>query len=482
MSSHIALTLLITYFGILFLISWKTSRNTKTNTFFTGDRKSPWWVVAFGMLGTTFSGITFVSVPGMVASKQFTYIQMILGYSLGYFVIAKVLLPLYYKYQFISIYSYLENRLGYWSYKTGALFFLLSRTIGAAVRLFLAATVLQTFLFEDLGIPFPATVFVTLFFIWIYTLHGGIKTVVWTDLLQTSFLLLALLITVFFLINLLDMNLSEAVQKVWYSEYSKIFVWDIQDKSYFLKDFLGGVFLAITMTGLDQDMMQKNLTCKTLFSSQKNMYTFSIALTLANIVFLFMGALLYLFAKTNDIDIPSHGDAVFPFLSKSHLGLITAIAFFIGIIAAAYSSADSALTGLTTSFCIDFLNFNKSKQIIAKKNRLLVHLGFSGVLFFVIMMFYYTENTAMVTVLFKAASYTYGPLLGLFSFGLLNKHQVKDHYVPLVCIAAPLICYILNSFSQDWLMGYQFGYELLIVNGSLTFLGLYIFRKKALLT
>lgn len=470
MSSNLFLGILIAYFLILFIIAHKTSRGSTTYTFFTANKKSPWFVVAFGMLGTSLSGVTFISVPGWVGTNFFAYFQMVLGYFFGYLIISKVLLPLYYKHNLISIYGYLERRFGFWSYKTGAFYFLISRTIGAAFRLFLVATVLQVFIFKDLNISFFITVLITIALIWLYTFRGGIKTVVWTDTLQTAFMLLALIFTIYAIASRLDWSWSETVFQVADSQYAQIFFWDDSGNNFF-KMFFSGAFITIVMTGLDQDMMQKNLTCATLRDAQKNMFWFSILLIIVNLLFLSLGVLLYIYNESLGLALPSGGDALYPLLAKDHLGIFVAVIFLLGTIAAAYSSADSALTALTTSFCIDFLEFDKIKtgNSLQRMRRIQVHLGFSVLIFMVVMIFYLINDTSVIDAIFKMAGYTYGPLLGLFAFGLFTKWTVRDKFMPFICGIPPVLAYVLAFLLEKYDI-YTFGYEILILNGLITFL------------
>jgi len=464
------------YFLILILISRLTAGKGDASTFFTANRQSPWYLVAFGMIGATLSGVTFISVPGWVGSTDFTYMQMVLGYILGYFVIAAVLMPLYYRLNLVSIYQYLEQRFGFWSYKTGAFFFLLSRTIGAAFRLFLVAGVLQLAIFDQYGIPFSVSVLITIVLIWVYTFRGGIKTIVWTDTLQTLFMLIAVVVSITIIGTDLNLSVSGFRHAIIDSGYGKIWDWDWMSDRNFFKQFFSGAFIAIVMTGLDQDMMQKNLTCRSLPDAQKNMLWFTISLVLVNILFLTLGALLYIYSSTHGIVLPERSDDLFPFLAMNHLGLIAGITFLLGITAAAYSSADSALTALTTSFCVDFLSFDTKKD--QKRKRTLVHLGFSLLLFFVIIIFRAINDESVISAVFTAAGYTYGPLLGLYAFGLFTKSQVKDKLVPYVALLAPLFSYALSTYSDILFNGYQFGFEILMVNGALTFLGLLLIIRR----
>ncbi|MCB0668891.1 MAG: sodium:solute symporter [Saprospiraceae bacterium] len=479
------------YFLFLILISYFTSGNSKNEDFFIGGRKSPWFVVAFGMIGATLSGVTFISVPGWVTDSQFSYLQTVFGYLLGYIVIAFVLMPMYYRLRLTSIYTYLEQRFGTRSYKTGAAYFLLSRTIGASFRLYLVVIVLQTFVMNQFGIPFAGTILITIGLIWIYTYRGGIRTIIWTDTLQTASMLIAVCTTIYFVGDAMGWSFSEIFEQVGGSEYSKVWFFEggWSDPRNFFKQFFGGMFITIVMTGLDQDMMQKNLSCRNIGDAQKNMLSFSVILIFANILFLSLGALLYLYASQNGIEVPTRmvsgvekeaTDLMYPTLALQHLHPVVGVSFLIGLIAAAYSSADSALTALTTSFCIDFLGFDKSdaSEESKKKKRLLVHIGISILLFWVIMLFYYINDDAVINSLFTMAGYTYGPLLGLYAFGFFINKGVNDQLIPAICIASPLITFLLDTFSEELLWGYKFSFELLIVNGLLTFLGMLLISKK----
>ncbi|ARS36230.1 sodium:solute symporter [Pontibacter actiniarum] len=472
MSPTLIIGLIVAYFCILIFISYLTSRNTDSETFFLANRSSPWYVVAFGMIGTSLSGVTFVSIPGMVAVSQFSYLQFVLGYLLGYFVIATVLMPLYYRMNLVSIYTYLEQRFGYWSYKTGAGFFLLARTLGAAIRLFLVAGVLQLAVFDEMGVPFSVSVIITIALIWVYTFRGGMKTIIWTDTFQTTAMLVAVGVSIWLISDELNLGFQGMIDTIKASDYSQIFYWDFKDSKYFLKQFFSGAFIAIVMTGLDQDMMQKNLSCKNLGEAQKNMFWFSIILVFVNILFLALGALLYVYAQAKGIALPERGDDVFPFLALNHFTYFAGIVFILGIIAITYASADSALTALTTSFCVDFLDFKKRSEQQRVRLRYIVHAGFSLVMVLVIIAFDILNDDNVVTAVFKVAGYTYGPLLGLYSFGIYTKRAVRDKFVPAVCIIAPLLTLIVSYNSVDWFWGYEFGFEVLILNGFLTFVGL----------
>ena len=475
MNANIILLIFIIYFLVLLFISNLTSKKSTFTDFFNANRSSPWYLVAFGMIGTSLSGVTFISVPGEVGSSNFSYFQVVLGYLVGYYVIAKVLLPLYYKHNLISIYTYLQDRFGFYSYKAGAFFFLLSRTIGASFRLFLVAGVLQIAIFNQLGLPYFFSVLLTILLIWIYTFKGGIKTIVWTDALQTLFMLSAVIITIVIITDKMNISLYESFHMVKNRSYSNIFSFDWRADNDFFKQFISGAFIAIVMTGLDQDMMQKNLTCRNLEDAQKNIFWFCVILVIANLLFLFLGALLYLYSESVNFQLPTSTDDLYPLLALNELGFLTSIIFILGIIAAAYSSADSALTSLTTSFCIDFLDIQKRDN--KRRTRLLVHIGFSILLFIVILIFSEINDESVINSIFKAAGYTYGPLLGLFSFGIFTKYKIKDKFVFFVCLISPLISYLINIYSEELLFGYRFGFEILLLNGLVTFLGLYFIKR-----
>ncbi|SNS57639.1 Na+/proline symporter [Belliella buryatensis] len=480
MDSNLVLIVITSYFALLFLISWLTSRKISQDTFFTGDRQSPWFLVAFGMIGASLSGVTFISVPGEVGNTNFNYFQVVMGYTLGYFVIAKVLLPLYYRLNLVSIYSYLNDRFGFWSYKTGAFFFILSRTLGSSIRVFLVAGVLQLILFDQWGIPFWVSVLITVGLIWLYTHRGGIKTVVWTDTLQTFFMLLAVVSSIYLIGKDLGLvRISDYVGSVVSDQRSEIFNWDWRSGQNFFKQFISGAFITIVMTGLDQDMMQKNLTCKNIGDAQKNMFWFTIILVIVNLLFLSLGILLYLYAETKGISIPSRTDDLYPLLATTEFAAIAGVIFVLGITAAAYSSADSTLTALTTSFCYDFLeiekNIPKDRQTRVRK---IVHLAFTALMFVVILMFRWINDQSVINAVFIIAGYTYGPLLGLYAFGLFTKFKVKDQFVPYLAIAAPILTYLISKNSEKLLGGYKFGFEALILNGLLMFIGLYLLRRR----
>jgi SSS family transporter len=484
MSPTLILSIIAIYFVVLFIIGKVTSKGADNDSFFIGNKNSPWWVVAFGMIGTSLSGVTFISVPGWVGTSQFSYMQMVLGYLVGYTVIATVLMPLYYRLNLTSIYTYLDDRFGRYSYKTGASFFLLSRTIGAAFRLYLVAGVLQLTIFDAWGVPFIATVIATIVFIWLYTYEGGIKTIIWTDTLQTLFMLLAVVLTVGIISQELGFGFSEMVSTIRESDYSKIFFFeDVNHPKYFWKQFMAGAFISIVMTGLDQDMMQKNLSCKNIGEAQKNMFSFSIVLVFVNLFFLALGALLYLFASAKGISIPDKTDNLYPLIATSgELPIIVGILFILGLVAAAYSSADSALAALTTSACVDILDVEKKPKEDQIKLRKKVHIVMSAILVLTIMIFKWVNDESVISAVFRVAGYTYGPLLGLYAFGLFTKLNVRDKLVPFICLASPVVTYIINANSEVLLGGYKFGFELLVLNGALTFTGLIAISKKNLST
>ncbi len=481
LSPGIILLIISIYFLILIGVSQWTSRSTDNASFFLANRQSPWYLVAFGMIGATLSGATFISIPGVVGgdgyNKCFSYMQMVIGYLAGYVVIALVLLPLYYRLKITSIYEFLDQRFGWSAYKTGAAFFLLSRIIGASFRLFLMAIVLQTFVTGPMNIPFWATVLITIALIWTYTHRAGINTIVWTDTLQTLAMLTAVILTILGIGEAMNMSIGELISAVRASEYTQVFYFEggWADPNNFFKQFLAGMFITIVMTGLDQDMMQKNLTCKSLKEAQLNMFSFSFVLIFANILFLTLGALLYIYSARIGLPIPESADQLYPTIALTNLNPWVGVTFIVGLIAAAYSSADSALTSLTTSFCVDFLGFKADHENDEsdKRTRLMVHIGFSVVLFLVINVFYLVNNDSVINGLFKAAGYTYGPLLGLFLFGILSKNRkLKMKWVIPICISAPFITFVLNYYSEVLFFGYKFGFELLLLNGFITALGL----------
>lgn len=487
MSPSLVVTIMVVYFSALIAISIITARGADTNTFFTGNRQSPWFLVAFGMIGSSLSGLTFISVPGNVGKNLpggvekmgFTYFQVVLGYLVGYWVIIAVLMPLYYRLNLISIYTYLEQRFSFWSYKTGAFFFIISRTIGSSLRLYLAATVLQLFLFEAWHVPFFVTVGITIALIWVYTFKGGVKTIVWTDSFQTIFLVSAVCITVWQITSQLGMSLPEMVSTISNSDYAGMFHFeDANSTSFFWKQFLGGALITITMTGMDQEIMQKNLTCKNLGEAQKNMFWFSIILVVVNLLFLVLGALLYIYSAKHNIAIPAASDDLFPSLAFQQLGLGVGVLFLLGITASSYASADSALAGLTTSFCIDFLDFKNKPEPVRKRQKFIVHLGFSLLFLLIIVIFNEINERSVIDAVLNIATYTYGPLLGLFTFGLSTKRQVRDKLVPIVCLLSPALSYLISTNSQKLFGGYKFGLEILLLNGLITMLGLWLISTK----
>jgi len=478
MNPYLVLGIVLGYFCVLMGISWLTSRKADTQTFFTANRKSPWYLVAFGMVGATLSGVTFISVPGEVGNSAFSYLQFVFGNVVGYWLVAGVLLPLYYKLNLVSIYSYLDKRFGVKSYKTGSFFFLISKLIGAAFRLYLVAGVLQIAFFDAFNIPFTLTVVVTIALIWIYTFRGGIKTIVWTDTLQTLFLVSAVIFTIVAISKNLDLNGEQLVKAIQDDPNSKLFFWDWRSGNNFFKQFIAGIFITIAMFGMDQDMMQKNLTCKNKRDAQKNMIVFSLSFLVTSILFLCLGVLLYIFADKSGIKIPNVSDDVYPMLALNYFGLPVGIAFLLGITAAAYSSADSALTALTTSFSVDFLKIEKYEEKKKQKLKKWSHLMFSVLLIGVILIFRVINDESVVKAVFRVAGYTYGPILGLFVFGMYIKRKVNDKWVPLVGISAPVVCYFISKHSEFLFNGYEFGFELLVLNGAITILGLLLISKK----
>lgn len=474
MSPALVLVVITAYFALLYAISVVTSRGAGNSAFFLGERKSPWYIVAFGMIGASLSGVTFISVPGMVGKDQFSYLQMVLGYLPGYAVIAFVLMPLYYRLQLTSIYGYLGQRFGRSSYLTGAWFFLLSRSLGSAARLYLVAVVLQYLVFDALHVSFMTTVVLTIALIWLYTHKGGMRTIIWTDTLQTLFMLLAVGLTVVLIGDQMGWSIGETLAQVNSSELSRVFFFDDpKPGTYFWKQFLGGMFIAIAMTGLDQDMMQKNLSCRSIGEAQKNMVSFSLVLVVVNLVFLSLGALLYLYAERFGIALPAKADQLYPLIATGGtLPIVVGLLFILGLIAAAYSSADSALTALTTSVCVDVLEIDKRPEGRRMAIRRQVHLIMSVVMVVQIMLFKWLNDDSVIKTVFKVAGYTYGPLLGLFAFGMMTRFAVRDRWVPLVAVLSPVISYLLDLYSKELFGGYTFGFELLLVNGAITFVGL----------
>ena len=478
MNPYIVIGIILSYFSLLIIVSLLTSRKADTQTFFTGNRKSPWYIVAFGMVGTTISGVTFISVPGEVGNSAFSYLQFIMGNIVGFWIVAGVLLPLYYRMNLVSIYSFLNQRLGEYSHKTGSFFFLISKLIGASFRLYLVAGVLQIAFFDAFNIPFAITVVVTLALVWVYTQKGGIKTIIWTDSLQTLFLIIAVIFTIVTVAKTLNWNIIELVGRITESPRSQIFFWDWRSENNFFKQFFAGVFITIAIVGMDQDMMQKNLTCKNIKDAQKNMFVFSFLFFITVTLFLSLGAMLYSFTDNLNIEIPANTDDLYPMLALKYLGLPVGIAFLLGITAAAYSSADSALTALTTSFSIDFLKIEKYEEDKRRRVKRWTHLMFSALMILIILLFRAMNNDSIVVAVFKVAGYTYGPILGLFIFGLYIKRKVADRWVPIVAILSPVITFFISKYSVVLFNGYQFGFELLIVNGFITLFGLLLISKK----
>lgn len=465
---------ILSYFAVLLLVSRLTAKQSTNDTFYRGNRQSPWYLVAFGMIGASISGVTFVSVPGMVNTIEMTYLQTCLGFVLGYVAVAFVLLPIYYRLNLTTIYSYLQQRLGTRSYKTGAWFFLLSKMSGAAVKFYVVCMILQRFVLDALGIPFVLTVLVLVALIWLYTRRGGIKTLVWTDTFQTFCMFMALIFIIINVMSMLNLSVEEVVTTIVQDERSRVFVFDDWvSKQNFWKLFISGIFIVVVMTGLDQDMMQKNLTCKTLREAQKDMCTYGLAFVPANLLFLCLGVLLSMLAQQEGIALPSSGDELLPmFAATGKMGNMVVVLFTIGIVAASFSSADSALTALTTTYCVDIKEKADDETL-----RHRVHAGMSVVFVIFILLFRTFNSTNLIDAIYILVSYTYGPLLGLFAFGLFTKYQVTDRWVPYFAILSPILCYALDVLAQQ-LWGYHFGYELLMLNGALTFAGLYVTRKK----
>jgi len=480
MSPLLILTIFLIYTIVLFGVTWFTSRKANNESFYIGNKVSPWFVVAYGMIGASLSGVTFMSVPGWVKDTQFSYMIVVLGYLFGYLVIATVLLPLYYRLKLTSIYTYLDQRFGFWSYKTGAGFFILSRTLGASLRMFLVINVLQIFVFDAWNIPFWVNVLVFIILIILYTLKGGIKTIIWTDMLQTTFMLLAVILSVIYISRDLDISLVKLFSTVRESDISRMIITDWHHERFFIKQFFSGMFITIVMTGLDQEMMQKNLSCRNIGEAQKNMFTFSGILVFVNLLFLFLGALLLIFVQSKGVVVASSDD-IFPTVALKFLGPMAGVVFLIGLISAAFPSADGALTSLTTSVSIDFLGLDRKERITEKSKtriRYIVHLSIAAVFFVSVLLFSALNDRAVIDKLFTIAGYTYGPLLGLYSFGLFTKRRVKDSFTPFIAVISPLICFFLSKYSVVLFNGYKFGFELLLLNGLLTFIGLLIYSRQ----
>jgi Na+/proline symporter len=479
MSAGLLFSFVIGYFVLLLGVAWYTSRNSNNDSFFIGNRNSNWMLVAFGMIGTSLSGVTFVSVPGGVGREAFAYAQIVIGYVIGYIIIAFVLLPLYYRLHLTSIYNYLSKRLGVYSYKTGASFFLLSRTLGATARLYLVVKILQDAILASFGVPFWATTLIILAMILIYTYEGGVKTIVFTDTLQTTFMLTGLVVCVVYILQTMDISFGTALSHMNEKGYSKIFFTDPNSRLFFLKQILAGAFITITMTGMDQEMMQKAISVKRLGDSKKNMLTLSGIMVVVIMLFLFLGGLLYLFAAQQGVT--ATGDKLFPELALHHMPPIVSVIFIIALISALFPSADGAITALTSSFCIDILGMQRRDDWTEKRKKSIrqrIHLSVAFVFLIFVLIFYKINDPSMIGVILKVAAYTYGPLLGLFTFGIVTKRQVNDRLVPFICIASPIICYILDKFQKDLLGSFEIGLELLVINGLLTFLGLWIISRK----
>ncbi|MEI6264948.1 MAG: sodium:solute symporter [Sphingobacteriia bacterium] len=479
MSPLLLFSFVVAYFLILLGVAWYTGKNSDNHSFFIGNKNSNWMLVAFGMVGTSLSGVTFVSVPGAVAKESFAYFQITIGYLFGYLMIAYVLLPLYYRLNLTSIYNFLSSRLGYNSYKTGSSFFILSRVLGATARLYLVVNILQEAILDSFHIPFWATTLIILAMILLYTYEGGVKTIVYTDTLQTTCMLLGLVICVIYILNQLHMGFGESLQVMSNKGYSKIFVTDPNSKFFFLKQILAGAFITVTMTGMDQEMMQKNISVKTLKDSQKNVISMAIVLMTVILIFLFLGGLLYMYADT--LQVTAIGDKIFPTIALQHMPPFVSIIFIIALISALFPSADGAITALTSSFCIDILGIQRRADLSdaqQKKIRQRVHLSFAAIFLLFVMIFKWVNDPSMIGLLLKIAAYTYGPLLGLFTFGILTKKMVNDRLVPYICIASPLICFFLDKYQKLLFGSFELGLELLIINGTITFLGLLLISKK----
>lgn len=481
MSPLLILLIVLTYFLTLLWVAYSTSRGADAHAFYIGSRQSRWYVVAYGMIGTSLSGVTFVSVPGEVGLRQWSYLQIVFGYWAGYVVIALVLLPLYYRLQLTSIYGYLQQRFGNTTYRTGSAFFMVSRTLGATARIFLVVNMLQVFVLEPLGIPFMVTATVIVLFILMYTLRGGVKTIIWTDLVQTTCMLAALVLSIVLIQKQLNFDWNQLAAAIRRHELTQVFFWDWRDKNFFFKQFLSGMFITIAMTGLDQEMMQKNLSCRNLRDAQKNMFTFSVVLVAVNVLFLLLGATLYTYAYETGLALPARSDDLFPMLALQYLGQVAALVFLIGLISALYPSADGALTALTSAFCIDVLGLpqrNDLKEKTKTRIRYTIHIAFAILFLICLFVFRMANKTAIITTVLTVAGYTYGPLLGLYAFGLLTRKPIVDRWSWLACVAAPLLSYWLSRNSERWFWGYQLGFELLLVNALLTFVGLWLLARR----
>lgn len=477
MAESLVLFIIFSYFGLLILVGYFTTRHANSETFFTANRNSPWYLVAFGMIGTSLSGVTFISIPGEVGNSGWTYLPLVIGNCIGYVVIGLVLIPLFYKLNLVSIYSWLGTRFGERARLSGSFFFIVSQLVGASLRLFLVVGVLQLAVFNAVGIPFAVTVFITICLVWIYTVRGGIKTIVWTDTLQTVFMLVSVVLTIVVVCRALDFDFSGAASAIRGSEFSRVFDFDWRSGHNVWKQLVAGMAITVSINGLDQNIMQKSLTCRTLKDCKVNMFSFSFLFLVTNVLFLSLGALLYIFAADKGISLPEKSDDVFAFLSLHYFGVAAGLFFLLGITAAAYSSVDSSLTALTTSFCIDFLKIDP-KDAGQKRKRILVHVAFSFLMFLVIVLFRELNNSSVVTVVLKAVGYTYGPILGLFAFGLCTSYQVKEKYLPIICLLSPVLSYLISCYSEEWLWGYRFGFEILLLNGLLCFIGLFLIRER----
>ncbi len=480
MSPVMLFSFVIAYFIILLTVAWYTGKGSDNHSFFIGNKNSNWMLVAFGMVGTSLSGVTFVSVPGAVAKESFAYFQITIGYLIGYAMIAFVLLALYYKLNLTSIYNYLSSRLGFNAYKTGSSFFILSRVLGATARLYLVVNILQEAILNSFGIPFWATTLIILAMILLYTYEGGVKTIVYTDTLQTTCMLLGLVICVIYILNKMDLSFAGSLQAMNEKGYATIFVTDPNSKLFFVKQILAGAFITVTMTGMDQEMMQKNISVKKLKDSQKNVLSMAMVLMIVILIFLFLGGLLYLYAEK--LGVTATGDKIFPTIALEHMPPFVAVIFIIALISALFPSADGAITALTATFCIDILGIQRRPELSdaqQKKIRQRVHLSFALIFLLFVMIFKWVNDPSMIGLLLKIAAYTYGPLLGLFTFGILTKRIVNDKLVPYICVAAPLICFILDKFQKQLLGSFEVGLELLIINGAITFIGLLFISKPA---
>ena len=473
MTTSYVVIILIVYFGILFIISWFSAKKADSKTFFIANRNAPWPLVAYGMIGVAISGITFISVPGQVAETQFSYFQMVLGFAIGLFIVAFVLVPIFYRINAISIYSFLKIRFGKFTHKTGAMFFLLAQVATASFKLYLMAHVLQLLLFDRIGISFEITVLITLLLIWLYTYRGGIQTVILTDTLQTTFLLLAVILSIWSISQQMNLSAADMYGEMRQNNIAKVFYWDWDHPQNFFKLILAGILLTVMTNGLDQSVMQKHLTCRNLRSSQKNLVTLGLILLVVNILFLFLGGALHLFGMQENVTLPEQTDSIYPVMALNNLGLLTGTFFLIGIAAAAYSSADSSLTGLTTSFCVDVLNF-EDRETDNTRLRQGVHFGFTILIYIIILIFNLINNESVLSAFIRTSGFIYGPLVGLFAFGIFTKKIIDDRWVPLVSLLAPVLSVILDLNSADWFNGFRFGYGILVVNGLIALAGLYL--------